>query len=100
VLVIPNQSAGVLERYGVTREEADRSAWAIAGDGRHTEGADAVNAVLRELGGWTALVSRILGAPMLGAVERRVYRWFARHRTRFSWFGVRPECEEPDSRCY
>ena len=29
VLVVANQNSGVLERYGVTREEADRAAWTV-----------------------------------------------------------------------
>ena len=57
VLAIANQKRGVLARYGITREEADRAAWTIEADnGRRLEGAAAINCVWRELGGgWSVL---------------------------------------------
>lgn len=99
VLVVANQKPGVLARYGLSRDEVDRAAWAIDRNGRRLEGAAAVNRLLSEMGGlWPALA----GAYHLGpaaAVEEVVYRWFARNRSRFSRFGVRPECEEPGANC-
>ena len=99
MLAVANQKPGVLERYGLTRAEADRAAWTIDREGRRLEGAAAINRVLRELGGgW-----RLLGAPYrarpVAALEEAVYRWFAHRRARFHRFGVRPECDEPDSEC-
>jgi predicted DCC family thiol-disulfide oxidoreductase YuxK len=99
VLAIPNQKRGALARHGVTREEADRAAWLIDGDGRRWEGADAVNRVLREMGGgWRTLASVYRFRPA-ELVEDLVYRWFAGNRSRFQRFGVRPECDEPGSDC-
>jgi predicted DCC family thiol-disulfide oxidoreductase YuxK len=99
VLAIANQEPGVLERYGITREEADRAAWSIDRDGRRLEGAAAINRVLRELGGgWSAVAAPYRLRPVAG-LEEALYRWFAPRRSRFHRFGVRPECDEPGSRC-
>jgi predicted DCC family thiol-disulfide oxidoreductase YuxK len=99
VLVIANQAKGVLARYGITREEADRAAWVIGPGGVRSEGAAAVNRVWRELGGgWSALASAY-GLRPTAVLEEAAYRWFARNRSRFHRFGVLPECDEPDSDC-
>ena len=98
VLAIANQKQGVLARYGVTREEADRAAWTIDGEER-LEGAAAVNRVWREMGGGWALVARAHRLRPLASIEEAVYRWFARNRSSFHRFGVRPECDEPNSGC-
>lgn len=99
VLAIPNQQAGVLARYGVTRDEADRAAWTIEADGRRRSGAAAVNRVMRELGGAWGVVAAGYGFAPLAAVEEAFYRWFAAHRSRFSRFGVTPACDEPGAGC-
>lgn len=99
MLVIPNQARGALARYGVTREEADCSAWAVDEQGRRYEGAAAVNAVLRELGGAAGVLGRAFQVRPVAVVEDLAYRWFARRRHRFGRFGVRPACDEPGSDC-
>ena len=99
VLVIANQQRGALARYGVTREEADRAAWTRDGDGRRLEGAAAVSRVMRELGGGSAVIARAYGLRPVASVEEAVYRWFARRRSSFGRFGVRPECDEAGSDC-
>jgi predicted DCC family thiol-disulfide oxidoreductase YuxK len=92
VLVIANQKEGILERYRVTREEADRTAWTIDSDGR-LEGAAAINRVLNTLGGvWPVLAAPYRVAPV-AAAEEAFYRWFAKHRSSFHRFGVTPECD-------
>jgi predicted DCC family thiol-disulfide oxidoreductase YuxK len=98
VLAIANQAKGVLARYGVTREEADRAAWTIDREGR-MEGAAAVNRVWRELGGGWAALARAHRFRPVAIVQDAVYRWFARNRSSFHRFGVRPECDEPGSDC-
>jgi predicted DCC family thiol-disulfide oxidoreductase YuxK len=99
VLAIANQKPGVLERYGITREEADRAAWTIEPSGRRLEGAAALNRVLAELGGsWSALAAPYR-VPGIGALEEALYGWFAPRRSKFHRFGVKPECDEPDARC-
>lgn len=99
MLVIPNQARGALVRYGISREEADRSAWAVDQEGRRSEGAAAINVVLGELGGLPGALALALQLRPLTAVEAAAYRWFAGHRSRFRRLGVRPECEEAGSDC-
>jgi predicted DCC family thiol-disulfide oxidoreductase YuxK len=99
VLAIANQQPGVLERYGITRLEADRAAWTIDREGRRLEGAAAVNRVLAELGGlWSALAA-LYRLPGVGRLEEALYAWFAPRRSRFHRFGVTPECDEPGAGC-
>jgi predicted DCC family thiol-disulfide oxidoreductase YuxK len=98
VLAVANQTRGVLARYGVSRDEADRAAWTIDREER-LEGAAAVNRVWREMGGgWAALAGAYRLRPV-AAVEEATYRWFARNRSSFHRFGVSPECDEPASDC-
>ena len=99
VLAIANQENGVLARYGLTREEADRAAWTIERDGRRSEGAAAVSRVMREMGGVWAVLARAYRLPPVAFIEEGGYRWFARRRSSFHRFGVRPECQEPGSDC-
>jgi predicted DCC family thiol-disulfide oxidoreductase YuxK len=98
VLAIANQKPGVLERYGVSRAEADRAAWTIDHAGRRLEGAAALNRVLAELGRPWSLLAAPYRVPGLGRLEEALYRWFAPRRSRFHRFGVTPECDEPDAR--
>src|ERR1700694_4566591 len=80
VLAIANQKRGVLPRYGLTREEADRAAWTIERDGRRSQGAAAVNRVMREVGGpWSLLAAPYRLRPPAG-LAGGVYRGFARVR--------------------
>ena len=99
VLVIANQKPGALERYGITRQEADRAAWSIDRDGRRLEGSSAMNRVLDAVGGpW-----RVLAAPSrlrpVASLEEGLYRWFATRRSSFRRLGVTPECDEPSADC-
>jgi len=99
VLVIANQKPGALERYGISRQEADRAAWSIDRDGHRLEGAAAMNRVLDELGGpWRALAAPSNLRPV-AAFEQRVYQWFAPKRSIFRRLGVTPECDEPGADC-
>jgi predicted DCC family thiol-disulfide oxidoreductase YuxK len=99
VLVIASQKPGVLARYGLSRDEADRAAWTLDKGGARREGAAAINRVLRELGGaWPAAASVYRMQPVR-ALEEAVYGWFAKNRSRFSRFGARPECDEPGADC-
>ena len=95
VQAIANQQPGALERFGVTREEADRAAWTVDSEGRRLGGAAAINRVLAEMRGpWPAVASTYRLRP-LAAAEEAVYRWFARNRSRFHRLGVTPECDDP-----
>jgi predicted DCC family thiol-disulfide oxidoreductase YuxK len=99
VLAIANQQPGVLERYGITRLEADRAAWTIDREGRRLEGAAAVNRVLAELGGPWSVLAALYRLPGVSGLEEALYAWFAPRRSRFHRFGVTPECDEPGARC-
>ena len=99
MLAIASQQPGALERYGVTRAEAERAAWTIDGEGRRLEGAAALNRVLAELGGPWSVPAALYRLPGVGPLEEALYRWFAPRRSRFSRFGVTPECDEPGVRC-
>ena len=99
VRAIANQKPGVLEQYGISRDEADRAAWTIDVAGRRLEGAAAINRVLAELGGGWPAIASLYRVPPVAALEEAFYRWFARRRSRFHRFGVRPECDDPDAGC-
>jgi len=99
VLAIANQQPGVLERYGITRPEADRAAWTVDPEGRRLEGAAAVNRVLAELGGAWSVPAALYRVPGIGTLEEALYRWFAPRRSKFQRFGVTPECDEPGAGC-
>jgi predicted DCC family thiol-disulfide oxidoreductase YuxK len=99
VLVVANQKPGVLERYGVTRAEADRAAWTVDAQGRRLEGAAAINRTLHELGGIWRLMATPYRARPLAALEEAVYAWVAPRRGRFHRFGITPECDEPGADC-
>lgn len=87
VLALPNQTPGLLDRFGLTREEVDREAWVIDPADRKFAGAAAINRVLEELGGVWALISRAYRFPPLRRLEDRLYAWVARNRSRLKWIG-------------
>ncbi len=99
VLAVANQKRGVLDRYGVTRREADAQIWLIDRDGRRTGAAAAVNRVMAEAGGGWAALAALYRVPPVAALEEAFYRWFARNRSSFHRFGVTPECDEPGADC-
>jgi predicted DCC family thiol-disulfide oxidoreductase YuxK len=99
ILVLPNQAPGVLAAHGLTRAEADRSAWAIEPGGRRLEGAAALSRVLVELGGGWRVLALPYRLRLLGAAEEAAYRWVAANRGRFAWLGVTPECARPGVAC-
>src|SRR5258708_29247861 len=86
VLAIANQKRGVLARYGITREEADRAAWVIGPDGVWSEGAAAVNRVWRDMGGGWSVLARAYRLGLLAAGEDAGYHGFAPDPASFSGF--------------
>jgi predicted DCC family thiol-disulfide oxidoreductase YuxK len=81
VLVLPNQTPGLISRYGLTRAQVDREVWAVTPDGTRWAGAAAANRILKELdGGWVWLAAFYQLAPFRW-IENRAYRWVAEHRT-------------------
>lgn len=99
ITVQPNQLPGVLAAHGLTRAEADRSAWAIEPSGHRLSGAAALNRVLVELGGGWRLLTLPYRLPLLASAEEAAYRWLAANRGRLAWLGVTPECEKAGVIC-
>ena len=99
ILVLPNQAPGALGRYGVTRAEADRSAWLVEPGRTRLEGAAAISRVLAALGGGWRVLAMPARVRALAAAEEVAYRWVARNRSRLGWLGVTPECERPGAAC-
>jgi predicted DCC family thiol-disulfide oxidoreductase YuxK len=91
VLAVANQKPGVIERYGITREEADRTAWTIDRDGRRQEGAAAIARVLDVLGAGWRIPAMAYRVPPIGWSLDVFYRWFAPRRGKFRRLGVKPE---------
>src|SRR5438094_1074613 len=88
VLVVANQKPGILERYGVTREEADRAAWTIDRRGKRLQGAAAINRVLEELGGGWSVPAAPYRLRPLAALEEAFFCWFSSNGSRFHRYGV------------
>ncbi|HKF77974.1 MAG TPA: DCC1-like thiol-disulfide oxidoreductase family protein [Candidatus Dormibacteraeota bacterium] len=86
---LPSQTPGLLERYGIAEEEADRWVWAVAPSGRRWHGAAAVARALDAMGGgWRglALLARLPGAGLVYAAVART-----RGRLGAAW-GDPPPC--------
>jgi len=94
VLALPNQTPGLIERYGLSRAAVDQEVWTIDAGGGKLGGTAAVNRVLAELGGVWPWLSRALWLAPLFWLEDRVYRWVAAHRHRLARWGIAPECGE------
>ena len=85
MLVVPNQTTGLLAQLGLTRADADRGALAVDRRGRVFRGAAAGNRCLLALGPpWSSLGGLYWIAP-IGRAEDRVYRWIAGNR---SWLSA------------
>jgi predicted DCC family thiol-disulfide oxidoreductase YuxK len=97
--VVPNQAPGVLERFGVTRAEADRAVWLVDPDGRRREAGAAVSGTLEVLGGGWRLLAVLYRTRPSAAVAEAAYRWVARNRHRLARFGATPECDGPGNPC-
>lgn len=92
VLAVPNQTPGLLESLGLTRELADATAWAVEPGGERFGGAAAVNRALAEIGGSWAVAARAYRVAPVRWVEDAAYRWVARNRPSLArWWGDPPE---------
>ena len=100
VLARPNQTPGLRQRYGLTREQVDWEVWAIAADGTRWRGAAAVNQVLLRLPGIWPWLARLYVLPPVRWLEAAGYRWVADNRGRLArWWSARPECDEDGVEC-
>lgn len=57
----PNQSPGLIERHGLTRQDVDRFVRVIGASGRRWRGAAASSRVLRSMGGGWPLLGGLAG---------------------------------------
>jgi predicted DCC family thiol-disulfide oxidoreductase YuxK len=100
VLALPNQTPGLKEQYGLTREQVDDAVWAIETEGRKFAGAAASNRIWQELGGVWLWLSWLYRVPFLCWLEDRAYAWIAAHRGQLArWWSAVPECEQPGVKC-
>lgn len=93
---VASQQHGVLDRTGVTADEADVAAWAVGADGSKVGGARGV-ALALAVGRDTALPTLPWKVPAVPWVLDRVYEFVARNRTRLP--GDTPWCVEHDGEC-
>ena len=80
VAISPNQSPGLIERHGLTREDVDRYVWVIGLSGHSWRGAAAISRTLRAMGGGWRMLGWLASLP--GA--DLAYRVLARSRSRIS----------------
>jgi predicted DCC family thiol-disulfide oxidoreductase YuxK len=98
ILLLPNQTLGLRQQIGLSKQQVDRAVWAIDASGRRYEGAAAINRILKELGRWRHL-AMLYRLPLTRQAEDRCYRWFAANRGRFARWGITPACERPGVGC-
>lgn len=79
MLAIPNQTPGVIERHGLTRQQVDSAVWSIDGSVK-LSGSAAVNRVFAELGWPWSLLAAAGRSPGLNWLEEQAYRLVARNR--------------------
>lgn len=93
------QEEGVLERAGVTREQAERAAWLITPEGERLAGARAAAGALRLLPGWR-WAGWLMTLPVLSWLASIAYRWIADHRSFVSRVtGVHSSASDSGPRC-
>jgi predicted DCC family thiol-disulfide oxidoreductase YuxK len=78
-----------MQELGLTAADGMEQVWYVAGDGRLSGGAEAVNAVLSEVW-WARPFTWLYRLPFVRQLENKVYRWVADNRTRLP--GGTPQC--------
>ena len=81
VTAVPFQKTGVPASVGLTVDECEASAWAIASDGGRYRGAEAVNAVVAAALG-TAVPLFVYSLPGIRQLQDLVYSLVASNRSR------------------
>ena len=80
VQAAPNQTPGLIDRYGLTREDVDRFVWVIGPGGERWFGAAAISRTLHAMGGGWWLLGWLAALPGAGLA----YRVLARFRSTIS----------------
>ena len=81
-----------MQDLGLTDEDGMTQVWFVDGSGRLSGGAEAVNAVLREVW-WARPFTWLYHLPFMAWLEEKVYRWVAANRGRLP--GSTPQCSLP-----
>ena len=96
VAAVPFQKAGVPESVGLTVEECETTAWAVAPDGGRYRGAAAVNAALSAALG-TAAPLVLYSLPGIRQLQDFFYSLVASNRDKLP--GDRPHCAQRPAEC-
>jgi predicted DCC family thiol-disulfide oxidoreductase YuxK len=96
ISIYPFQAPGVRERFGLSLEDCERAAWAIAPDGRRFGGAAAINMALAvALGVPLPMLFYVL--PGMQQLQDVTYTLVARNRSKLP--GVTPYCVAHPAAC-
>ena len=96
VTAVPFQKSGVPASVGLTVDECEASAWAIASDGGRYRGAEAVNAVVAAAPG-TAVPLFVYSLPGIRQLQDMIYSLVASNRSRLP--GDHPYCAQHPAEC-
>jgi predicted DCC family thiol-disulfide oxidoreductase YuxK len=96
VTAVPFQKSGTPASVGLTLEECEASAWAIAPDGGRYRGAEAMNALVAAVLG-TAIPLLLYRLPGIRQVQDFIYSVVASNRSRLP--GDQPYCSQHPAEC-
>jgi predicted DCC family thiol-disulfide oxidoreductase YuxK len=96
VTAVPFQKSGAPASVGLTVEECEASAWAIAPDDSRYRGAEAVNALVAAALG-TAIPLLLYYIPGIRQVQNFIYSLIASNRSRLP--GDQPYCAQHPAEC-
>jgi predicted DCC family thiol-disulfide oxidoreductase YuxK len=96
VTAVPFQKSGIPASVGLTLEECQASAWAIASDGSRYRGAEAMNALVAAALE-TAVPLFVYSLPGIRQVQDFIYSVIASNRSRLP--GDRPYCAQHPAEC-
>jgi predicted DCC family thiol-disulfide oxidoreductase YuxK len=96
VTAVPFQKSGIPASVGLTLEECQASAWAIAPDGSRYRGAEAMNALVAAALE-TAVPLFVHSLPGIRQVQDFIYSVIASNRSRLP--GDRPYCAQHPAEC-
>lgn len=98
VTAVPYQKPGVPASMGLTTEQCEKAAWAVAPDGQRYRGAGAVNASLAVATG-VALPLLVYALPRIKQLQDLVYTFIAANRSKLPLPSVVPHCKEHPKEC-
>ena len=96
VTAVPFQKTGVPASVGLSLEECEASAWAIAPDGGRYRAAEAMNALVACALG-TAVPLLLYYSPGIRQLQEFIYSLIASNRSRLP--GDRPYCAQHPAEC-